>query len=373
MPTTAAASPRYLKKIITFARQCGELSGALLAHISSADTARDLDYLRDLAGDTQLTYFGESYGSFLGQTYANMFPHRVRAMVLDGVVDPIAFTSGDEVGLSKTMASTDVVFSKFEALCQAAGPPRCALAGQGSVATRVNQLLARLQRAPILARAAKPAGRLTYADALIAIYTRIGSPAAWPELAELLNKAANGDGSAVLSRAAIFYDVLSAVLPPAIAIGCADSPAQQSTQAWPLVINRLTRISRFYGPLLGWWLWAPCAAWPARSTDRYTGPWNASGSPILVIGTLFDPNTPVQNARRVARLLGNAVLLTQQGYGHVSVSDPSACVWRVTAKFLVYLVRPPRGSVCASDRVPFDPNFGKALPKRPRLPLADEQ
>lgn len=311
MPTTASASPHYLGKVITFARECGELSGEILAHISSADTARDLDYLRDLAGDTQLTYLGESYGSFLGQTYANMFPNRVRAMVLDGVVDPIAYITGNEVGLSKNVASTDLVFSKFEALCQAAGPSRCALAGKGSVATRVTQLLATLQHASTQARPEKR--RLTYADALIAIYTRIGSPAAWPELAELLNKAANGDGSAVLGRAAIWYKALPAALPPAIAIGCADSPAQQSTQAWPNAINRLTRVSRFYGPLLGWWLWAPCAAWPAHSIYRYAGPWNVSRSPILVIGTMFDPNTPMQNARRVARLLGNAVLLTQQG------------------------------------------------------------
>ena len=69
-------------------------SGGLLRHISTADTARDLDYLRRLVGDRQLTYLGLSYGTFIGQTYANMFPRRVRAMILDGVVDPVAVHEG---------------------------------------------------------------------------------------------------------------------------------------------------------------------------------------------------------------------------------------------------------------------------------------
>jgi hypothetical protein len=81
-----------------------------------------------------------------------------------------------------------------------------------------------------------------------------------------------------------------------------------------------------------------------------------------VIGTRFDPNTPYANARRAARRLGNAVLLTHQGYSHTSPPDPSACVKRATSTYLVDLVTPARGTVCPSDRQPFDPDFGQPLP-----------
>lgn len=112
------------------------------------------------------------------------------------------------------------------------------------------------------------------------------------------------------------------------------------------------------GPVNGWLLWAPCAAWRVRSADRYTGPWNAfTTNRILVIGTRFDPNTAYANAVRAASRLGNAVLLTHDGYGHTSDADPSTCVERATIKYFVNLVTPSAGTSCPSNRRPFDPNF----------------
>jgi hypothetical protein len=111
------------------------------------------------------------------------------------------------------------------------------------------------------------------------------------------------------------------------------------------------------------WLHAACASWPTRSADRYTGPWGATtANPILLIGTRFDPNTPLANARLAERQLGNAVLLTHDGYGHLSSADPSACVTRALGSYLVGLNTPPRGTVCPSDRQPFDPAFGQPVP-----------
>ena len=100
-------------------------------------------------GDRQLTVFGESFGTLIGQTYANLFPRRVRAMALDGLIDPVASAAGMEAILASGMADTDRVFRQFLALCKAAGPDRCALAGHGPVAPRVKRLLARLRHAPL--------------------------------------------------------------------------------------------------------------------------------------------------------------------------------------------------------------------------------
>jgi hypothetical protein len=104
---------------------------------------------------------------------------------------------------------------------------------------------------------------------------------------------------------------------------------------------------------------APCASWPARPADRYTGPWTASTrNPVLLVGTRFDPNTPLVDARIAERRLGSAVLLTHDGYGHLSSADPSTCVVQATGRHLVDLTTPARGTVCPSDRLPFDPDFG---------------
>ncbi len=220
-------------------------------------------------------------------------------------------------------------------------------------------LLARLRSAPIPAPTANPPGVLTYGEALTALFPQLRNPGSYPDLARDLDAAARGDGSA-LATIARGSPPAAGSAPAAVAIGCADSPARRPLSAWPQVIPRLGEIA---GPVVGWWLWAPCAAWPAASAERYTGPWNATTTnPVLVIGTRFDPNTSYANARATARRLGNAVLLTHDGYGHISFVDPSRCVVSAIGEYLVHLRPPKRGAVCASDRQPFDPRFGEPLP-----------
>jgi pimeloyl-ACP methyl ester carboxylesterase len=360
VPTTASASPAYLRKTVEFARRCGKVSPTLLPNITTAETARDMDYLRELLGERQNTYLGWSYGSFLGATYANMFPTRVRAMVFDGIVDPVQNVAGREPALANSAADTDRVFGTFESLCDRAGRSLCALAGDEPAARGIDRLIARLRRAPISAPSA-PGGSLSYGDFLTALFLKLRAPDQWPQLAKDIRTAESGDGSALENIALMFrspsgYQMLEAP----IAMACADSPAQNPPQAWPQVTNRLTTISFIYGPLFSWWLWAPCASWPVAGANRYTGPWNASTkTPILLISTTHDPNTPYANGARLQRLLGNAVLLTHDGYGHVSTSDLSSCVERAERRYLVDLVVPKHGSVCHSDRQPFDPNFGQ--------------
>jgi pimeloyl-ACP methyl ester carboxylesterase len=364
IPTTRAQSLAYLPKTIAYARRCGALAGPLLAHVSTTDNARDLDYLRRLLGNSQLSYLAVSYGTFLGETYANMFPRRVRAMALDGLVDPRTVVRGAAARFSNTIAAMDRGLRAFESVCRRAGSARCALAGRGAVAPRVAGLLARLRQGPIPAPTASPPGALSYGDLSAALFATLTNPGAWPQLARDLERAARGDGSALATLArAVLAGTRSAAGDPPAAITCTDSPARQGPGAWPQVIARLTRVSQVGGPFVGWSNWAPCASWPARSRDRYTGPWNArTKNPVLVIGTTFDPATPYTNARRVADLLGNAILLTHDGYGHTSEADPSRCVEQATSAYLVDLITPSKGTVCRSDRQPFDPHFGEPPP-----------
>ena len=199
-------------------------------------------------------------------------------------------------------------------------------------------------------------------EALTALkYSGLPDPALWPEVAAVFELAAEGDASVLDAIAAGATSDQARVLlqEQGVALVCADSPARHPATAWPGVVRRLAAVSRIGGPPLGW-INAPCASWPTSSADRYTGPWNATTKhPILVIGTRFDPNTPLANARHAARRLGNAVLLTHDGYGHLSRRDPSTCVVQATGRYLMDLTTPAPGTVCPSDRLPFDPEFGQ--------------
>jgi pimeloyl-ACP methyl ester carboxylesterase len=117
----------------------------------------------------------------------------------------------------------------------------------------------------------------------------------------------------------------------------------------------ITHAGRLWGPFLGWTLWAPCAAnWPGHATERYAGPWNAkTKTPILLLSNRHDPATGYANAKAAQRLLGNAVLLTENGFGHLTLNDPSRCVLKWRIRYLVHLITPPRGTVCAADHPPF--------------------
>ncbi len=168
IPLTRRASIRFRHTTAALARRCGNVSGWLLPHISTADNARDLDHLRGLVGDPRLTFVGLSYGTYLGQTYANMFPRKVRAMTLDGVVDPVAYSKNAEARIARGVAPSDEVFDQFLARCRKAGPARCALAGhRRTPEALMNRLLRRTRHTPVPAPQSDPPGRMSYIDLLL--------------------------------------------------------------------------------------------------------------------------------------------------------------------------------------------------------------
>jgi pimeloyl-ACP methyl ester carboxylesterase len=351
VPADPAAQAALRTEAGDFASRCGAFHGPLLAHVTTAATARDLERLRGLVGDAQLNFYGEGYGSFLGQTYTNLFPDRVRAMVLDGAVDPVANTAGAEERLANMMSDTSLVFAEFARLC---GDARiCPVENANATLTDVLDALA---SAPL----PTPVGTLTYGDALVALHSYLGTPARWPEMAQGLADAAAGDGRRLLARAKNLRATLATAIPSATGIACVDSPARVSGATWPARLGQFAALNPIYGPLLTWWHWAPCAAWPVSGAEVYAGPWGATtADPVLVIGTTANPETPYRNARAVADLLGNAALLTHVGYGRTSAADPSVCVADAVSRYLLTLAVPSEGAVCRSDRLPFDPRFGR--------------
>ena len=248
MPYTPEASVAYQQRVLDLAKRCGEVMGPLLSHVSTADTARDIDALRAGLGEDKITYAGLSYGTVLGQTYLNMFPQHVRAMMLDSVVDGVPYTKSAE-DRQRDRNSTDEVYDQFAKLCDEAGPTTCKLAGHPgqTTAQRVDQLLEKLRNGTIPAPHANPPGELDYGDALYS-FGALKDPNTWPDWAEKLNAAADGDGSALetdgrLSRTPNAF----AEATKSSAISCLDGPAGLPVSAWPTFLPELVQHSRWRG------------------------------------------------------------------------------------------------------------------------------
>ena len=269
IPITRSESKAFQRKTIELAQRCGEVSGELLPHVSTADTARDLDALRRLVGDDQLTYVGLSYGSMIGQTYVNLFPDRMRAMVLDGIVDPVEYTTSAEARVTNQASAFDAVFDTFLALCEQAGPGHCALAGHGeTVAQRVARVFDTARRSSIPAPRSDPPGALDYADLILASFNPLRARATWAGFAADLNAAADGDASTMEDRArALRTPAGFAGATTSSSISCLDGPARKPSQSWPSVIPKFTDTAPCTGRC-----WAGGSGRRARRTGRREAP-----------------------------------------------------------------------------------------------------
>jgi pimeloyl-ACP methyl ester carboxylesterase len=370
-PTTPAEESAWMAADLYLDAKCAANAGPIASHMSTANVARDLDVLRAAVGDASLSYVGWSYGSYLGVTYANLFPERVRALVVDGVLNPVEWATGTraDAGLpfSTRLGShlgTQATLDEFFRLCDAGGP-NCAFAPDS--AARYAALAARLQAHPLVGT--NPDGSTfeygysnLIADTLGAMY---GS-AEWEDFAgflAFLDSASSGvrlqQGLPSFGRSAAYAPQLPFPRLPRYVnflegfpgVACTDTDNPDSYGAWHDAAAG-TAGQGYFGPL--WtWITSICARWPFQDAGRYTGPFTATtANPILVIGNDYDPATPYFGAQAVAAMMPGARLLTVHGWGHTSLFL-SACVDEVQTRYLVDLQLPPAGAECSQDHVPF--------------------
>ncbi len=372
-PVGRAQMNRWIQRYRVFGKRCAQRNGRLLGHVSTADTARDLDLLRRAVGDHTLNYLGNSYGTFLGATYANLFPDRVRAMVLSSNLAPRAWVQGAGNGDRGVFLSTYLrqradegsakTLSAFLELCGRTDTAHCAFSAGSPAATRRRfaALLARLRR--------HPAGAVNYSELVsMTLGGLYNSTTGWTTLATKLEKvweggalpASNGRGLAT-STAAVSNHRSSRAnaargqshrysgIEQLWAVTCSESPNPRPAE-FPDLDAFASRRSGVAGP--SWvWLSEPCASWPAVAADRYTGPWNRrTAYPVLVIGTTVDPATPYRGSVSMARQLARARLLTVDGYGHGTTSP---CRDRYLVRYLINKILPPKGARCAQSPQPF--------------------
>jgi pimeloyl-ACP methyl ester carboxylesterase len=369
-PVTREEERVWIRSNRALARACAERGGAILDHMSTANVARDMDLLRRAVGDAKLTYAGYSYGSYLGATYANLFPGKVRALVVDGVLDPVAWSTGrgdqartlpfsTRLGSAKGASAT---LQEFLRLCDAGGP-NCAFS-EGNPKRRFDRLARRLLREPV--EVTDPASGetflVTYAELIGTTLNVLYDPIFWPEWAEVLQQLwelTDPEAAAASLRAlrARFGGGLQQEPYPNFIEGgpgvfCSETHNPDNVRAWSRAARAQDRQFPYFGRP---WTWTSsiCEPWPGWDRDHYDGPWNrTTANPVLVVGNTFDPATPYHGAVTVDRLLPRSRLLTLAGWGHTSLFL-SACVDAHVNTYLLTTRVPARGTVCAPDVVPF--------------------
>jgi pimeloyl-ACP methyl ester carboxylesterase len=315
-----------------FGQGCVRDSGALASHISTVEAAKDMDVLRAVLGDGKLTYFGASYGTFLGATYADLFPKRVGRMVLDGAIDPSLST----MKLNLVQAhGFEVALRAYVAHCVDQGG--CFLGSTVDAGTaRIRQFLDSVEAKPI----AGSGGReLTAGTAVLGIWAPLYNKDYWGLLDSALKSAFAGSGAALLSLSDAYTSrgpsgYVDNSLEALYAVNCLDHDDSITSLQVPRYIPRFEKASPTFGAIFAFGL-SSCSKWPIH-TGRVPAPVHAEGAPpILVVGTTRDPATPLSWARALAKQLSSGVLVKRDGDGHTGYHAGNACVDGTVESYLV--------------------------------------
>ena len=329
-----------------FVQRCVDKMGKdFLANVGTATVVKDLDALRDALGDDKLTYLGYSYGTSIGTAYAEAYPDRVRAMILDGAVnpdqDPIQSTINQTAGFQEA-------FNHFAADCAKA--PDCALGTDPAKAVAAyHDLVDPLVAKPVSAGNGRVLG---YSDAVTGTELAMYSPTFWKLLRDGLSELSAGHGDTLLKLAdnyfqrdpAGHYDNSNDVL---VAVNCVDHPPMTDRAKVVDEDRRVREVAPFlaYGPFTGNAPLDACAFWPVPPTST---PHEVSVHglvPTLVVSTTDDPATPYQAGVELARQLGGG-LLTFKGTQHTVVYQGDKCVDNYATSYLIDGKLPPPGATC---------------------------
>ncbi|MGW6577803.1 alpha/beta hydrolase [Streptomyces globisporus] len=353
------------------AEDCERHSGGLLRHVGTRDAARDLDVLRAALGERELTYLGWSYGTSLGTAYAELFPRRVRAMVLDGAIDP-------SLDWSQRVLSQSAGFRRsvedYADRCAEIAGDSCPADSPDAIRTLIEGLYTRAERAPLPVSEDSSYAEYGGMDAtavLDAVSMAMYTPEdQWEPLSRALAAADAGDATELgaldeeepapaeedpspedteedsgdegsPAAGGTPADNEGAAL---TAVNCLDVPHPRDLNAYWDALPRAEKAAGVYGTA-GVTAELTCRGWP--SGGRMPHRVDADGvSPVLVVGTTGDPSTPYEEAVSLADQFPGGMLLTYEGVGHTAYGRGGACVTEKVDAYLVGLkpVRP--GATC---------------------------
>ncbi|ROT32930.1 alpha/beta hydrolase [Micromonospora sp. HM5-17] len=338
-PTSQAAFDGLVALNRRIGETCGEKYGDRLRLFSTEQAARDMDAIRVAVGDEKLTYLGYSYGTLLGATYAQLFPRNVRALVLDGAVDP----RQDLIAGSESQAKGfERAFGNFTEWC-ARSPRTCPIAPDARAA--VTDALENARVSPVRS----PDGREATAGWIFyAIVSSLYSESGWQKLAAAIDSLRAGDPKGVFELADAYAERdengrYSNLFDANLAVNCADDDSRPGLDR----IRELQSEWRKKYPLFG----APlavgmlsCEFWPGQRDPYPTGP-AVGAPPIVVVGTTGDPATPYEQTAKLAGMLGVGRVLTWQGEGHTAYPQ-TRCITDAVDAYLIDLTVPAEGATC---------------------------
>jgi pimeloyl-ACP methyl ester carboxylesterase len=336
-PDTRAEAAQGLAMTKSLGRGCLKHSRHLTPHVSTEEAARDMDVIRAVLGEGRLSYFGASYGTFLGATYADLFPDNVGRMVLDGALDP----SEDAVHASLMQAEGfQVALDSYIKHCVDGGGCYLGRTEDQALAT-IHDFLQRLDATPIPGDGRR---QLTEGLAVLGIWLPLYNRDFWPILDVALSAALKGNGAGLLSLADSYTGrtqdgYANNSVEANYAVNCLDNDQFVSLQQLRHVEPQFEQASPTFGRVFAFGLTA-CGSWPVQSGKEPHKLHAAGAAPILVIGTSRDPATPLAWARSLARQLDSGVLITRNGDGHTGYRAGNSCVDNTVDRYLVSGVVP---------------------------------
>ena len=313
-------------------------------------------------GREKLLYWGYSYGTFLGQSLASMYPDRVERMVLDGVIDPMSYITWN---YSEDLRDIDAVVTCFAETCYQAGPEKCPIYTSGGVSeveNAINQILQDIKARPIAQSTDRGPLVISYNDVVLSMFTSTYRPiGGFQEMAQMLHDVSNGNIStfvaAVAQQSCANYpsrpkeDAGSAFL----GVLCIDGDDMTGIpQAdFRSKVRDLRISSRRFGDLLAS-LSLVCRGYTTRAKWRFAGPFGGhTAHPILFASSSFDPVCPLHYAYRASKLFPGSAVVQSTGYGHCTFAMPSLCVAKNLRRYFQTGVLPENGTLCEVDREPF--------------------
>ncbi|MFZ0157527.1 MAG: alpha/beta hydrolase [Kineosporiaceae bacterium] len=341
-PDSPAEVADMVTSLRAFAAACTAHTGALLGHVDTISTVKDMDVLRAVVGDQTLTYKGASYGTFLGAWYAQLFPWRVGRLVLDGAVDPsldsTQYTQGQAKGFVRA------VQAYVDHCLRSRGCPL-----RGSRADAYGQLERLITRAD--AQPLRTEGRpLTQALLVTGLIAAMYSEQLWPALTQGLTQALAGDGTTMLLLADSYLErdadgTYGNLLQAFTTIGCLDSGETRSVEQIAADAAAMKAKEPLFGDTFGWG-GLSCAVWPLPDVVPQQRTTAVGAAPIVVIGTTNDPATPYEWAQGLASQLSSGRLITREGEGHTGYGMGSACVDAAVNAYLLHGTVPAEGLTC---------------------------
>lgn len=345
-PDTKAEEQQFLVLAKAFADKCKVKGGPLLGHVSTIEAAKDMDVLRAALHEPKLDYLGKSYGTFLGATYADLFPTKVGRFVLDGAVDPSLsssqFNEGQAVG--------------FETATRAYVQD-CVNNGDCPLGTSVTAGMVRL-RGFLKAMDAKPlplsdpyVKKLSEGWATLGVAAPMYDQSRWGELTTALREAFAGKPGLLMKSADSYADrsgqgaYAGNLMQVIYAVNCLDRSEAGGLPHYEAEARALSAKAPTWGSFLAWST-VPCGYWPAPANNAPKKITAAGSGPIVVVGTTRDPATPYKWAQGLAAQLQNGHLITFDGDGHTAYKRSNSCVDNAVDAYLLKGTVPQAGLKC---------------------------